>query len=609
MRTEANVDIAVSRLLTLANIQFDAQGSRNPNICEALSCASKNGTGNPGYPEYVAVIDDFVIVIEDKANNNKHIKLKDNVIDNSQNSIVDYAVNGAVHYAKAICNNSAYKKVFAFGISGEEHLRITPVFVNDEDVKILDDVQDFLEFSPLNIKKYYCKHILNEDVDICKNSDEIVKDAAKLHEYLRNFGQLSTEQKPIIVSGILLALSEIDSGNLVLSSLKGNQNRTDGQKIYDAIVSALEGKGIANDSVLLTQYQFLTNHTAINAINPRLGKTPIKFFLEFIYDKIYKHIRFCPTSQDILGMFYSEFISYSGGDGQSLGIIMTPTRIAELFCKLINLNPTDKILDPCCGTGSFLISAMNDMILKSSGNQEEIEEIKNRIFGFELQSYMYTISKTNIMLRNGNPNNIYNYDFFKQDTEELRRQGFTVGMINPPYSQGSKEHPELYELGFIERLLACIQKGGHVIAVVPRASLLGETSEKIEIKRRILCQHQLEAVIDLNDNTFYGVGVQVCIVIFKVGFEHTKETYTKFIDFKDDGYIVKKHIGLVATDTTEEKETYLLNLIKGNIDNKKICVKTNVSFGDDWKFGAVQKPHLIPTKLSDVISDYVTFTF
>lgn len=609
MRTEANVDVVVSQLLTSANIQFDAQGSRNPNICEALSCASKAGTGNPGYPEYVAVIDDFVIVIEDKANNNKHIKLKDDVIDNSQNAIIDYAVNGAVHYAKAICNNSAYKKVFAFGISGDEHLRITPVFVNDESIKILDDVQNFLEFSPVNIRKYYCKHILNENVDICKDSDEIVKDAAKLHEYLRNFGQLSTEQKPIIVSGILLALSEIDSGNLVLSSLKGNQNRTDGQKIYDAIVSALEDKGIANDSVLLTQYQFLTNHTAINTINPRLGKTPIKFFLEFIYDKIYKHIRFCPTSQDVLGMFYSEFISYSGGDGQSLGIIMTPTRISELFCKLVNLNPTDKVLDPCCGTGSFLISAMNDMISKSSGNQEEIAEIKNRIFGFELQSYMYTISKTNIMLRNGNPNNIFNCDFFKQDTEELRRQNFTVGMINPPYSQGSKEHPELYELGFIERLLACIQKGGHVIAIIPRNSLVGDTTEKAEIKRRILNQHQLEAVIDLSDNTFYGVGVQVCIAIFKVGFSHTSETYTKFIDFKNDGYVIKKHVGLIATDKAKEREKYLLNVFNGHINDYEMCINTNVTADDDWKFGLIQTPKIIPAKLLDIISDYVSFTF
>ena len=57
-------------------------------------------------------------------------------------------------------------------------------------------------------------------------------------------------------------------------------------------------------------------------------------------------------------------MSYSGGDGQTLGIILTPRHITELFAELLDLKPEDKVLDPCCGTGGFLIAAMHNMMQK-----------------------------------------------------------------------------------------------------------------------------------------------------------------------------------------------------------------------------------------------------
>ena len=62
--------------------------------------------------------------------------------------------------------------------------------------------------------------------------------------------------------------------------------------------------------------------------------------------------------EDYLGRFYGEFVSYSGGDGQALGVVLTPRHITELFCELVDLKPTDVIFDPCCGTGGFLISGI-----------------------------------------------------------------------------------------------------------------------------------------------------------------------------------------------------------------------------------------------------------
>ena len=97
-------------------------------IDEALSSASKRGTGNAGYPEYVAVVKDFVIIIEDKADTDKQIKLTETgIIDTSVKAVTDYAVNGAYFYAKHIAQNSSFKKIFAIGVSGDaKHHTVPP---------------------------------------------------------------------------------------------------------------------------------------------------------------------------------------------------------------------------------------------------------------------------------------------------------------------------------------------------------------------------------------------------------------------------------------------------------------------------------------------------
>ena len=76
-KKEVKTDLWVAAQLDECKIRFDAQGSNVKEINEALKTASKRGTGNAGYPEYTAVIGDFVLVIEDKADMDKQIKLPD----------------------------------------------------------------------------------------------------------------------------------------------------------------------------------------------------------------------------------------------------------------------------------------------------------------------------------------------------------------------------------------------------------------------------------------------------------------------------------------------------------------------------------------------------
>lgn len=119
-KKEVRTDLWVAEQLREGDIRFDPQGSDVKEIDEALRAASKRGTGNAGYPEYTAVIGDFVLVIEDKASMDRQIKLTETgIIDTNVKAVTDYAVNGAYFYAKHIARNTPFKKVFAVGVSGD----------------------------------------------------------------------------------------------------------------------------------------------------------------------------------------------------------------------------------------------------------------------------------------------------------------------------------------------------------------------------------------------------------------------------------------------------------------------------------------------------------
>ena len=617
-KKEINTDLWVYELLKEAKIsdKFSAQGSNIKEINDALQTASKRGTGKVGFPEYVGVVKDFLIVIEDKADTTKHLKLNDKeIISEDTSSICDYAINGALFYGKHLSKNTNYKKIIALGISGNEKShKITPLYINERgDYTILEDLETLISFSEKNIDEYYVKEILKENTDIEKETAEILKEASILHEDLRNYGNIEEKNKPLIVSGILLALREIDSKNFNIDNLNADKTKTDGQKIYDAIKSNLDRANVApqvKKDKLLSQFSIIKDDVKINEINSTLGKTPLKHFTEFLYKSIYQSIRYNNSAEDYLGRFYGEFMSYSGGDGQNLGIVLTPKHITELFCDLLDLKITDKILDPCCGTAGFLIAAMHNMV-KKTNNEDEIKEIKkNQLFGIEEQSYMFTIATTNMILRGDGKSNLENKDFLKENPAQLQLKGCTVGMMNPPYSMGSKDNSSLYEINFINHLLNSLVEDGRAAVIVPQSTFTGKSKEEQKIKEEILKNHTLEGVITLNKNTFYRVGTNPCIAIFKAHNKHPKNKICKFINFENDGYIVSKHIGLIDDGTHRDKKQHLLDVWFERTETiTKFCVKTTIEASDEWLHSFYYFNDEIPSEedFKKTVADYLTF--
>lgn len=619
-KKEVKTDLWVAAQLDECKIHFDAQGSDVKEINEALKTASKRGTGNAGYPEYTAVIGDFVLVIEDKADMDKQVKFTDSgIIDTSVKAVTDYAVNGAYFYAKHIAQNTTFKKVFAVGVSGDaKHHIITPLWVDDrEGYKQLPDIESFVSFSEQNINEYYTRYVLEEATDVEKTTEQILKDAAELHEYLRTYGTLKDQDKPLVVAGILLALDEIEFGGFSINSLTGDQTpgMRDGDKLMNAVKGRLTRSNVGPDAKkdkLLAEFAILQTSFRLNEVNETLKKTPLKFYTEFLYEHVFRNIKYQKTSEDFIGRFYGEFMSYSGGDGQTLGIILTPRHICDLMCELVDVQPSDIVLDPTCGTAGFLISAMHRMLMMADTDAQKKNIKKKQLHGFELQSNMFAVAAANMILRKDGNSNLECCDFLRKNPAQVQMKGATVGLMNPPYSQGTKADPEQYELSFIEHLLDSLTVGARAAVIVPQSSMTGKSKAEQAFKKNIMKNHTLEGVITCNTDTFYGVGTNPVIAVFTAYEPHDADKVCKFIDFRDDGYEVRAHVGLVEGDSAKDKKQHLLDVWNGRAEApSKFCVESMVKPEDEWLHSFYYFNDEIPTDadFEKAIGDYLTFEF
>ena len=312
-------------------------------------------------------------------------------------------------------------------------------------------------------------------------------------------------------------------------------------------------------------------------------------------------------SLDIIGKFYSEFLRYAKGD-QSSGIVLTPPHITELFCDLVNLQVDDIVLDPCSGTGGFLVSAMNRMFKmaeKQPNSADEKEKIKrDRLIGCDDDKLMFSLGCSNMILRGDGKANMYYGSCFdhKKDFEEKKP---TVGFINPPYS-GSIHSA----LEFVELLCDVVERGHKVCAIVP-VSCANSDDYKM-LRQRIMEKHTLTAVMSLPVNLFQGVASTVtCIMLFTANIPHDKEIPTYLGNWKNDGYVWKKGQGRIpdGNKPNEIKEQWIKSF-KRNIDDPNIGIWQCLDGNDEccWeKYVKTDYSQLTQDMFENEIKNYLLF--
>ncbi|WP_228473308.1 HsdM family class I SAM-dependent methyltransferase [Listeria seeligeri] len=623
MNEKTVTDQYVRREIENLGISYEEQTSSNPEIRKALKGASKQNGKGIGKPEFIFTSNEHLIIIEDKLDSGKLIAPEKGAIDLKYPAINLFAVNGAVHYARHIVEKTVlYDEVIAIGISGNKEIQ--PVFVYREDneikIKKLNKVHNLSDFHPDSIEEWYGVNILGEFTKEQKEIFELQDVASELHEDLRNYGSLEGENKATVVSALLLALQD-DTQDLCksLQGRTGIESR-DGDLIFNAINRYLQKVRPSINTepwdekikILQNKFSFIKTNPYLNTSNNYLRCTPLKYFLLKLNDKVVNHFD-KNTEFDILGHFYGEFVKYGGSDGNPLGIVLTPRHITSLMTELIDIRPEDKVLDPACGSGAFLISAMNRMLKKASSEEQKQNIKQNQLFGIELQEKLFTVATTNMILRGDGKSNLQLADMFTKTEEEMQKKQINKILFNPPYSQAkTKELSHLSELSFIHHALDMLVYGGKLAVIIPQSTMVGKTKKDKALKKEILEKHTLDYVITLNKNTFYGVGVNPCIAIFTAGKPHFKQKKVRFFNFEDDGYVVRKHIGLIPDGVLpEEKRKYLLDNINGDVYDiqNEFVVSSIVTAEDEWLHSYFYFNNEIPNEevFEQVVADYLLF--
>jgi type I restriction-modification system DNA methylase subunit len=280
------------------------------------------------------------------------------------------------------------------------------------------------------------------------------------------------------------------------------------------------------------------------AVHPELGKPSLKYpkgvlnkLIEMLNEKVWPFISVYHDF-DVVGQFYGEFLKYTGGDKKSLGIVLTPRHVTELFTLIANVKKDSKILDICTGTGGFLISGMQQMMKQALTDQERENIRKNCLIGVEQQPDMYALAASNMILRGDGKANLYQGSCFDKAIEvAVKDHECSIGMLNPPYAQSDEG---LHELAFVKQMLDCLNKGATGIAIVPMSCAIVPHP----LRETLLMNHTLEAVMSMPDELFTPVGVITCIMVFTAHVPHvSSDKKTWFGYWKNDGFLKTKQKG------------------------------------------------------------------
>jgi type I restriction enzyme M protein len=277
--------------------------------------------------------------------------------------------------------------------------------------------------------------------------------------------------------------------------------------------------------------------------------------------------------QDTQGDVYEYLINEIGSSGKN-GQFRTPRHLIQFMCELIDPDWTDKICDPACGTGGFLLGAYQHILTKYT-SPDEITEDENGLmrfkkyggdkiskqevwdnlnektfFGFDVDQTMVRIGLMNLMLHGIKIPNIENMDTLSKKYDQNHKDGeYSVIMANPPFtgkidkggmSDKLKIEGTQSELLFLIRISKMLRPGGKAAVIVPEGVLFGGSNNQKQTREIILKDNQLEAVISLPSGAFKPyTGVKTAILVFTKAEEDSQTWHTDkvwFYELKNDGY-------------------------------------------------------------------------
>ncbi|WP_339033611.1 HsdM family class I SAM-dependent methyltransferase [Spiroplasma endosymbiont of Cantharis rufa] len=582
------------------NIVVEEQQSKNPIINSILLNASKSGSGNKGFPEFIITKpgSKLLIVIECKPLVSQHVS-------EQFNKPKDFAVDGVLSYAKHL---SKEYDVIAIGCSGQNINEFRSSFYfypNDKKSLGINEALkliDFISFQDFEI--FVDKSTLKNSLDY----KLLTKNTKDIHKLLRTKINITDELKPVIISAILLSLSE----QTFRDSYKYEKNA---KSIFNSMITTIENKFSSivdfpkeKQDICIKKFKELDSLPLLVSIDS--DETNFMNVILNVEKNILPYIK-NNSSFDYIGEFYKEFLKYTDGNKKGLGIVLTPNHITELFAELAELTIEDIVIDPCCGTGGFLIAAMNNMIAKTSSQSKKNEIKQNQLIGIEVEPKMFTLAASNMIIRGDGKANLYLKNCFDPILKEeiISKHKPSKGFINPPYSQDSEKQ---HELDFTYNMLNIINKNGIGICIVPINTASSLNNNEINKRRKIMEKHTLLASMSMPENLFYPVGVVTCIMVFRAHVPHDVDKKTWFANWKDDGFVITRGSGRTDRKHTwkNERKKEWISMYKNQQEVKGISLKRAVDYKDEWCVEAYLEPDYDSIEYSEfknIVQEFIIY--
>ncbi|MBO5139512.1 MAG: SAM-dependent DNA methyltransferase [Peptococcaceae bacterium] len=253
-------------------------------------------------------------------------------------------------------------------------------------------------------------------------------------------------------------------------------------------------------------------------------------------------------NKDIMGDVYEYLLGKIASAGEN-GQFRTPRHIIAMMVELMQPTLKDRILDPAMGSAGFLLESAK-YITEHQKNEvvrtDNMKYFKSGLFsGFDTDQSMLRIGAMNMMLHGVEEPNIRYQDSLSAENTE--RNAYTLIMANPPF-KGSVFQEEISkdllaltktkktELLFLSLFIKMLEVGGRCACIVPDGVLFGSSTAHKAIRKELVENHRLEAVISMPSGVFKPyAGVSTGILIFtKTGHGGTDNVW--FYDMKADGY-------------------------------------------------------------------------
>jgi len=321
--------------------------------------------------------------------------------------------------------------------------------------------------------------------------------------------------------------------NNLMSTRMGNQEKTD---LYsEALTKFSEAKQLPELFRTIFRAAFL----------PYRSPETLGLFLKEISYFDYTH-------PEELGNAYEYLLSIMSSQGDA-GQFRTPRHIIDFIVDVINPTKDDKVLDPACGTGGFLVSTYNHILGQHDGQNDpkkkekpltpdERKKLMSNLQGYDIDPTMVRIAQVNMYLHQFKNPQIFQYDSLT--SEERWNDKYDVILANPPFMSpkgGIKPHNKFgvasnrAEVLFVDYIINHLKPKGRAGIVVPEGVIF-QSGKAYQYLRKNLVEHGLYAVVSLPSGVFQPYsGVKTSVLFLDKELAKLKSEIV-FIKISADGY-------------------------------------------------------------------------